>query len=126
MRELPTVRALTDPAPCPIQRSRRRERRLVRHKSTAILQSARKLSHFVSLAKGADVKAKAAKKAALKGTGSHTSRKVRTSTTFHRPTTLRLARKPRYPRKSVPHAPRLDQYRFGLRTPFQGREADMG
>merc|ERR1711990_372328 len=56
-------------------------------------------------------KAKAAKKAALKGTGSHTSRKVRTITTFHRPKTLRLARNPRYPRKSIPHAPRMDQYR---------------
>ncbi|RSH90390.1 60S ribosomal protein L25 [Saitozyma podzolica] len=58
-----------------------------------------------------DAKAKAAKKAALKGTSSHSVRKVRTSVTFHRPTTLRLPRAPKYPRKSVPHLPRMDQFR---------------
>jgi large subunit ribosomal protein L23Ae len=62
-------------------------------------------------AKPQDVKAKAAKKAALKGTSSHTLRKVRNSVSFHRPTTLRLARAPKYPRKSVPHLPRMDQFR---------------
>ena len=35
-------------------------------------------------------------------------RKVRTSATFRRPKTLRLARNPKYPRKSAPHAPRFD------------------
>jgi large subunit ribosomal protein L23Ae len=30
------------------------------------------------------------------------------NTTFHRPKTLRLSRAPKYPRKSVPHVPRLD------------------
>jgi large subunit ribosomal protein L23Ae len=33
---------------------------------------------------------------------------VRTSTSFHRPKTLTLSRAPKYPRKSVPHEPRLD------------------
>jgi len=33
---------------------------------------------------------------------------VRTSTTFHLPKTLQLSRAPKYPRKSVPHVPRLD------------------
>ncbi|ESK95883.1 60s ribosomal protein l23 [Moniliophthora roreri MCA 2997] len=61
--------------------------------------------------KASDAKAKAAKKAALQGTHSHSSRKQRFSTTFHRPKTLRLARNPKYPRKSVPHAPRMDQWR---------------
>ncbi|KAL7423593.1 60S ribosomal protein L25 [Cryptotrichosporon argae] len=61
-------------------------------------------------AKPAEVKARAAKKAALKGTASHSSRKVRTSVSFHRPKTLRLARAPKYPRKSVPHLPRMDQF----------------
>ncbi|GJJ15695.1 60s acidic ribosomal protein P2 [Clathrus columnatus] len=56
-------------------------------------------------------KAKNAKKAALQGTQSHATRKTRTSVTFHRPKTLRLPRHPRYPRKSIPHAPRMDQYR---------------
>ncbi|WVQ85700.1 60S ribosomal protein L25 [Cryptococcus sp. DSM 104549] len=62
-------------------------------------------------AKPQDVKAKAAKKAALKGTSSTSLRKVRTSVSFHRPTTLRLPRAPKYPRKSVPHLPRMDQFR---------------
>ncbi|EJD50555.1 hypothetical protein AURDEDRAFT_160456 [Auricularia subglabra TFB-10046 SS5] len=61
--------------------------------------------------KGKEAKAKAAKKAALKGTRSHAQRKVRTSVSFHRPKTLRLARDPKYPRKSIPHAPRMDQFR---------------
>lgn len=39
------------------------------------------------------------------------ARKVRLSTTFHRPKTLSLARNPKYPRKSVPHVPRLDQFK---------------
>ena len=58
-----------------------------------------------------DAKAKAAKKAALHGTHAHSSRKVRTSVSFHRPKTLRLPRNPKYPRKSIPHAPRMDQFR---------------
>lgn len=62
-------------------------------------------------AKPQDAKAKVAKKAALKGTASKTLRKVRTSTTFHLPKTLRLSRSPRYPRKSIPHAPRMDAHR---------------
>ncbi|KAF8315615.1 hypothetical protein DL93DRAFT_2078818 [Clavulina sp. PMI_390] len=61
--------------------------------------------------KDATTQAKAAKKAALKGTHAHASRKVRTSVSFHRPKTLRLAREPKYPRKSVPHAPRMDAFR---------------
>lgn len=58
-----------------------------------------------------EAKARAAKKAALKGTQSHATKKVRTSATFHRPKTLRLARAPKYPRKSIPHLPRMDQFR---------------
>lgn len=33
---------------------------------------------------------------------------MRTSTTFHRPKTLQLSRAPKYPRRSIPHQPRLD------------------
>jgi large subunit ribosomal protein L23Ae len=33
------------------------------------------------------------------------------STTFHRPKTLQLSREPKYPRKSVPHQPRLDEHK---------------
>ncbi|KIM66952.1 hypothetical protein SCLCIDRAFT_63014, partial [Scleroderma citrinum Foug A] len=58
-----------------------------------------------------DNKAKAAKKAALQGTHSHAKRKPRLSVTFRRPKTLKLPRKPKYPRTSIPHAPRMDEYR---------------
>ncbi|KAK9764304.1 60S ribosomal protein L25 [Basidiobolus ranarum] len=67
-------------------------------------------------------KALAAKKAALKGVNAHASRKVRTSTTFRLPKTLRLARAPRYPRKSVPSAPRMDQYEV-VRSPLNTETA---
>ncbi len=63
-------------------------------------------------------KASAAKKAALKGTAKKTI-KQKTSATFHLPKTLKLARTPKYPRKSVPKAPLLDQYtvvKFPLAT----------
>ncbi|KAL1616223.1 putative 60s ribosomal protein l25 [Diplodia seriata] len=53
-------------------------------------------------------KASAAAKATLKGVNSHKVRKVRKSTTFHRPKTLQLSRAPKYPRTSIPHQPRLD------------------
>ncbi|KAK2765907.1 60S ribosomal protein L25 [Arachnomyces sp. PD_36] len=56
-------------------------------------------------------KASAAAKAVLKGAHSHKARKVRTSTTFHRPKTLQLSRSPKYPRKSIPHEPRLDHHK---------------
>ncbi|EMD39691.1 hypothetical protein CERSUDRAFT_112000, partial [Gelatoporia subvermispora B] len=56
-------------------------------------------------------KAKTAKKAALVGAHAHRARKIRTSVSFHRPKTLRLPRDPKYPRKSIPHAPRMDQFR---------------
>ncbi|EEP79185.1 60S ribosomal protein L23a [Uncinocarpus reesii 1704] len=42
---------------------------------------------------------------------SHKVKKVRTSTTFHRPKTLQLSRSPKYPRKSIPHETRLDHHK---------------
>ncbi|KAF7846153.1 hypothetical protein BT93_L5115 [Corymbia citriodora subsp. variegata] len=56
-------------------------------------------------------KASAAAKSTLKGVQSHKASKIRLSTTFHRPKTLQLSRTPRYPRKSVPHEPRLDAHK---------------
>ncbi|KAL9124159.1 MAG: hypothetical protein Q9217_006487 [Psora testacea] len=56
-------------------------------------------------------KASLASKATLKGVHSKKSRKVRLTTTFHRPKTLQLSRSPKYPRKSVPHEPRLDHHK---------------
>ncbi len=43
---------------------------------------------------------------------SHKKNKVRHSTSFHRPKTLELSRAPKYPRKSFPHATRLDKYKI--------------
>ncbi|MCJ1331294.1 60S ribosomal protein L25 [Thelotrema lepadinum] len=56
-------------------------------------------------------KANQAAKAALRGSNGQKVRKVRLSTTFHRPKTLKLSRSPRYPRKSIPHEPRLDAHK---------------
>ncbi|KAI8393400.1 ribosomal protein L23/L15e core domain-containing protein [Radiomyces spectabilis] len=67
-------------------------------------------------------KALAAKKSALKGVNGKSVRKIRTSTHFHRPKTLKLARKPKYTRKSVPHIPRMDQYRI-IRQPLNTETA---
>lgn len=46
----------------------------------------------------------------MKGTHSHGLRKIRTSATFHRPKTLKLARRPKYVRRSIPATPHLDNY----------------
>lgn len=60
-------------------------------------------------------KANVAKKVVQKGeSGQKRLRTVRTSASFHRPKTLRLARNPKYPRKSAPHAPRTDAYKVLL------------
>ncbi|POR33580.1 60S ribosomal protein L25 [Tolypocladium paradoxum] len=56
--------------------------------------------------------ANAAAKAALKGSHSHKQRKVRLSASFHRPKTLVVSRAPKYPRKSIPHLPRLDEHKI--------------
>ena len=54
-------------------------------------------------------KAHVAKKVVQKGSSGQTRvRKVRTSPSFYRPKTLRLARNTKYPRKSAPHLPRSD------------------
>lgn len=38
--------------------------------------------------------------------------KARYTTSFHRPKTLQLSREPKYPRKSIPHAVRLDEHKI--------------
>ncbi|KAG5463774.1 MAG: ribosomal protein L23/L15e core domain-containing protein [Olpidium bornovanus] len=68
-------------------------------------------------------KALTAKKGALTGVSHRKKlRKIRTSVRFHRPKTLRLPRNPKYPRKSVPHDPRMDQYRI-LKQPLNTETA---
>ncbi|KAK3606436.1 hypothetical protein CHS0354_041377 [Potamilus streckersoni] len=57
-------------------------------------------------------KALKAKKNVLKGVHSKRTHKVRTSVHFRRPKTLKLKRQPKYPRKSVPRRPQLDQYKI--------------
>ena len=39
-------------------------------------------------------------------------RKIRTSNSFHRPKTLVVSRSPKYPRRSIPHQPRLDEHKI--------------
>ncbi|KAG9249198.1 ribosomal protein L23 [Calycina marina] len=56
-------------------------------------------------------KANDAAKSALKGQFANKVRKVRLSTTFHRPKTLQLSREPKYPRISVKHEARLDEHK---------------
>jgi large subunit ribosomal protein L23Ae len=62
-------------------------------------------------------RAKAAQKAALNGNFGTAKRRVFNTTRFRRPTTLSVARKPAYPRTSIPSRPRLDQYSI-LRYPL--------
>ncbi|KAJ5888895.1 60S ribosomal protein L25 [Penicillium taxi] len=64
--------------------------------------------------KGTASRANAAAKAVAKGASLHKSRKVRTSTTFHRPKTLQLSRTPKYPRVSIPRQPALDAHKIVL------------
>jgi len=70
----------------------------------------------------ASAKALNAKKSALKGVHGKAVRKIRTSTHFHIPKTLVLNRAPKYARKSVAHAPRMDQYRV-IRQPLNTETA---
>lgn len=58
----------------------------------------------------ASVKAQATKKKVEKGVWTKRTRKVRTSASFRRPHTKILQRKPKCPKKSVPHRPRLDRF----------------
>ncbi|KAK6460803.1 60S ribosomal protein L25 [Scheffersomyces coipomensis] len=64
------------------------------------------------MAPNSTTKASTAKKAALKGTNAKKALKVRTSTSFRLPKTLKLTRAPKYARKSVPHYNRLDAYKI--------------
>ncbi|KAF4965589.1 hypothetical protein FSARC_6635 [Fusarium sarcochroum] len=55
--------------------------------------------------------ATAAARSALKGANAHKKVKARFSTSFHRPKTLITSRAPKYPRRSIPHQPRLDEHK---------------
>ncbi|KAL5716611.1 60S ribosomal protein L23A [Ranunculus cassubicifolius] len=70
----------------------------------------------VGSAKKGDPKAQAAKAAKAVKSGASTLakkvKKIRTSVTFHRPKTLKLARNPKYPRISATPRNKLDHYQI--------------
>lgn len=72
------------------------------------LKAATKVAPKVALK--ASLKAQATKKKVEKGVWTKRTRKVRTSASFRRPHTKILQRKPKCPKKSVPHRPRLDRF----------------
>ena len=49
-------------------------------------------------------------------------KKIRTSTTFHRPKTLKLPRRPKYQRKAIHPEPRLDHFAV-IRHPLNSESA---
>jgi len=55
-------------------------------------------------------KAAATQRKVAKGTFSKRVRKVRTSVHFHRPWVKHLPKNPKFPKRSVPHRPRLDKF----------------
>ncbi|CAG8487921.1 9675_t:CDS:2 [Paraglomus occultum] len=67
-------------------------------------------------------KALGAKRAALKEIIRKKERKIHTSTTFRRPKTLRLLRDPKYVRRSVLRAPKLDKHTI-LKYPLSTESA---
>eukprot|EP01121_Diplochlamys_sp_Union-15-3_P001242 TRINITY_DN110_c0_g1_i4.p1 TRINITY_DN110_c0_g1~~TRINITY_DN110_c0_g1_i4.p1 ORF type:complete len:193 (-),score=42.26 TRINITY_DN110_c0_g1_i4:28-606(-) len=67
-------------------------------------------------------KALAAKKAIKKGTRTRVLRKVRTTAIFRPPMTLRLPRNPKFPRFSLRHRNKLDQYTI-IRSPVSSESA---
>merc|ERR1712157_91135 len=63
-----------------------------------------------------------ARRAALQGTRDKGKQKIRTSVSFHRPKTKSLRRKPRYPRRSTPRQPRLNNFSI-IRHPLTTESA---
>ncbi|KAI3995029.1 hypothetical protein MKX01_020801 [Papaver californicum] len=80
----------------------------------------------VATTKKADPKAHALKAAKAVKAGASTikkkAKKIRTSVTFHRPKTLKTARKPKYPRISAPPRNKLDHYQI-LKYPLTTESA---
>jgi len=58
----------------------------------------------------AKAKALSTSKRVTKGQFQKRQRKIRTTVHFHRPFVKHLPRQPKYPRRSVPHRPRLDKF----------------
>ena len=73
-------------------------------------------------AAGGVKKAQDAKKAVQQGTKSQNKATIRTSIRFHKPKTLRLARKPKYPRRSAVRVSKLDNHSI-IRNPLNTETA---
>jgi len=58
----------------------------------------------------AKAKALSTSKKVTKGQFQKRQRKIRTTVHFHRPFVKHLPRQPKYPRRSIPHRPRLDKF----------------
>ena len=80
-----------------------------------IKRNSRRVSKGVAASKTKNREAReaalSAAKAQAKGVNTKSDRKIRTSVKFRRPKTLRLARDPKYPRRSAPRATKLDAFR---------------
>uniref|UniRef100_A0A6G1SQK3 60S ribosomal protein L23a n=1 Tax=Aceria tosichella TaxID=561515 RepID=A0A6G1SQK3_9ACAR len=79
-------------------------------KSAPKTASKKPLPKQVAAPKKVVSKAQDAKKKVEKGVWTKRTRKVRTSASFRRPHTKILQRKPKCPKRSVPHRPRLDRF----------------
>merc|ERR1712167_64742 len=67
-------------------------------------------------------KALIASKAVKQGVNTKKTKKTRTNVHFYRPKTLELNRRPKYPRKSLAHTNKMDQYRV-IRHPLTSESA---
>ena len=67
-------------------------------------------------------KALKAQKSVKKGANTKGTRKIRTTTKFHRPKTIRIPRKPKYPRRAVHKPTKMDQFRV-IRFPLTTESA---
>jgi len=92
------------------------EKKEVKDKPKVVPQSKPKTTQVKTSTKGQSNASKAKAKAlntskkVTKGNFQKRSRKIRTTVHFHRPFVKHLPRDPKYPRKSVPHRPRLDKF----------------
>ncbi|CAG2100997.1 unnamed protein product [Medioppia subpectinata] len=108
------AKAADKPAPKPAPKAEKKDTKdkpkaaATQPKPKAVTQP--KTSKGQPSASKAKAKALNASKKVTKGNFQKKSRKIRTTVHFHRPHVKHLPRNPKYPRKSVPHRPRLDKY----------------
>jgi len=115
---MPAKKAATKKADEPAKKKAEPTKKAAEPKAPAKKAAAPK----VNKAKDNKAKALKAQKAIKKGVHTKKARKVRTSVHFYRPKTLRLARDPKYPRKSVDKTNKLDQFNI-LKHPLTTESA---